>query len=179
MPAIPQPDAIATAADRIADGLVAYALRELTDLLGSAVQEAIGDDPAVPEDGTVAWDDLYDAVQKRLRDAGGLLAEVTRLREENARLTAELTVEYNPVAVPKTIIQLSQYVEPEWRQFYEDENGGTVTICSHPEDGTVRIFTSYRACRVHLGVVEALVAALREAAHRTTRPAAPTATLEG
>jgi hypothetical protein len=113
------------------------------------------------------------------QDVPALLTEITRLREENARLTAELTVEYNPVAVPKTIIQLSQYVEPEWRQFYEDENGGTVTICSHPEDGTVRIFTSYRACRVPLGVVEALVAALREAAHRTTQPPAPTAALEG
>src|SRR5207342_1889394 len=77
------------------------------------------------------------------QDVPALIAEVARLREENARLTTELTVEYNPAAAPKTIIQLAQHVEPEWRQFYEDETGGTVTICSHPEDGTVRIFTSY------------------------------------
>jgi hypothetical protein len=106
-------------------------------------------------------------------------AEIQRLREENARLTAELKVEYNPVATPKAIIQLAQHVEPEWRQFYEDETGGTVTICSHPEDGTVRIFTSYRACRVPLGVVEAVVAALREAAHRTIQCTAAPAALEG
>lgn len=119
------------------------------------------------------------AAQESAEDVPALTAEVTRLREENARLTAELTVEYNPVAAPKTIIQLAQHVEPEWRQFYEDESGGTVTICSHPEDGTVRIFTSYRACRVPLGVVEAVVAALREAAHRTTQHTAPAAALEG
>jgi hypothetical protein len=80
---------IEAAADRIADGLVAYALRELTDLLGSAVQEAIYDDPDAPEDGLVAWDDLYDAVQKRLRDAGGLPAEVRRLTAALATAKAD------------------------------------------------------------------------------------------
>jgi hypothetical protein len=99
-------DAIAA---RIADGLIAYALRELTGLLGSAVQEAIGDDPAVPEDGTVAWDDLYDAVQKRLRDAGGLLAEVTRLRAELATVEARIaTVVALPTATRAELEQMDR-----------------------------------------------------------------------
>lgn len=60
---------VTPAADRIAASLVTYALSNITDLLDQAIGETIADDPDVPEDGTVARDDLWDAVYARLNAA--------------------------------------------------------------------------------------------------------------
>ncbi|KDN86726.1 hypothetical protein [Kitasatospora cheerisanensis] len=61
------PPDLTAAADRIAASLITYALTNITDILDNAIGETIVDDPDCPADGTIARDDLWDAVLGRLK----------------------------------------------------------------------------------------------------------------
>lgn len=98
-------------------------------------------------------------------DVPPLLAEVDRLNAENAELRHQLAVEDECVMAPKTLIGLGQAMTPAWHELYTDTDGHALQVFAG--DGAIRIVTDPAGCTVPLGVVEATVRALREAARRS------------
>lgn len=89
-----------------------------------------------------------------------------RLKAEVAELRRQLAVEDECVMAPKTLIGLGMAMTPAWHELYTDANGHALQVFAG--DAAIRIVTDPAGCTVPLGVVEAAVRALREAARRST-----------
>jgi hypothetical protein len=94
------------------------------------------------------------------------LTKVERLEAEVAELRHQLAVEDECVMAPKILLGLGMVMVPAWHELFTDADGNAVRVFAG--DAAIRIVTDPAGCTVPLGVVEATVRALREAARRST-----------